>query len=116
MKRAVLEALREHKARGEAVVLVTHLADGSQGLVLPWGEGDDRPAVDGALLATVQDAARFDRSGRETLDGEAVFLKVYNPPLRLVLVGAVHIAQVLAPMASLVGFQVSVIDPRRAWA
>ena len=41
---------------------------------------------------------------------------MFNPPLRLIVIGAVHIAQALAPMASLAGYQVTVIDPRRAFA
>ncbi len=46
----------------------------------------------------------------------AVFLNVFNPPLRMIIVGAVHIAQFLAPMAEMAGYQVSLIDPRTAWA
>jgi xanthine dehydrogenase accessory factor len=45
-----------------------------------------------------------------------LFLHVQNPPLRLIIVGAVHIAQALAPMAALAGYSVSIIDPRRAFA
>ena len=41
---------------------------------------------------------------------------MFNPPLRLIVIGAVHIAQALAPMASLAGYHVTVIDPRRAFA
>ena len=44
------------------------------------------------------------------------FLQVFNPPLRLMVIGAVHIAQALAPMASLAGYHVTVVDPRRAFA
>ena len=51
----------------------------------------------------------------ETSRGRA-FLQVFNPPLRLIVIGAVHIAQALAPMASLAGYQVTVVDPRRAFA
>ena len=41
---------------------------------------------------------------------------MFNPPLRMVVVGAVHIAQSLVPMAALAGYDVTVIDPRKAWA
>ena len=51
-----------------------------------------------------------------TLDGEARFVHPHNPPLRLIVVGAVHIAQALVPMAQTTGFAVTVVDPRRAWA
>ncbi len=56
---------------------------------------------------------RMDRSGVEE-DGET-FVAIHNPPLRLILVGAVHIAQALAPMAQIAGFDVVVIDPREAF-
>jgi len=60
--------------------------------------------------------ARFaaDKSGFEE-DG-ATFVAVHNPPLRLVIVGAVHIAQPLSVMAALAGYDVTVIDPRGAFA
>ena len=45
-----------------------------------------------------------------------IFLNVYNPPLRLIIVGAVHIAQPLARMAAMTGYDVTVIDPRAAFA
>jgi xanthine dehydrogenase accessory factor len=51
-----------------------------------------------------------------TLDGEAWFVHPHNPPLRLLVVGAVHVAQALVPMALPLGFAVTVIDPRRAFA
>jgi xanthine dehydrogenase accessory factor len=57
---------------------------------------------------------RLDRSGVED-DGET-FVAVHNPPLRLVVVGAVHIAQALVPMAQLAGYDPAVIDPRAAFA
>lgn len=56
---------------------------------------------------------RMDRSGVEE-DGDT-FVAIHNPPLRLVIVGAVHIAQALAPMAQVAGFDVVVIDPREAF-
>ena len=60
------------------------------------------------------DRMRLDRSGVEE-DGET-FVAVHNPPLRLVVVGAVHIAQALVPMAQLAGYDPAVIDPRAAFA
>jgi len=56
---------------------------------------------------------RLDRSGFE--DDAQTFVAVHNPPLRMVIVGAVHIAQALVPMAAVAGFDVSVIDPRAAF-
>jgi xanthine dehydrogenase accessory factor len=75
---------------------------------------------DGQFTSEVQDAIRAalaaDASGViETANG-AVFVEVWNPPLRLLLIGAVHIGQALAPMACLAGYRVTVIDPRSAFA
>jgi xanthine dehydrogenase accessory factor len=57
---------------------------------------------------------RADRSGFE-VDG-TTFVAVHNPPLRMVIVGAVHIAQALVPMARLAGYDPLIIDPRGAFA
>jgi xanthine dehydrogenase accessory factor len=70
------------------------------------------PAGDDALAAAAAAALRADRSGFE---GDW-FLGVHNPPLRLAVVGAVHIAQALVPMARIAGYDVLVIDPREAFA
>ena len=51
-----------------------------------------------------------------TLAASKIFLNVYVPPPRLIIVGAVHIAQSLAPMATMLDFDVTVVDPRGAWA
>lgn len=60
-----------------------------------------------------QERFRMDRSGYDA-DGEA-FIAIHNPPLRLIVVGAVHIAQTLVPMARLVGYDPLLIDPREAF-
>lgn len=60
------------------------------------------------------DRMRLDRSGMEE-DGET-FVAVHNPPLRLICVGAVHIAQALVPMARIAGYDPVLIDPRDAFA
>jgi xanthine dehydrogenase accessory factor len=64
----------------------------------------------------LRQALAEDASGPLELEGRQIFLQVFNPPLRMAVVGAVHIAQPLAPMAALAGFAVTVIDPRRAFA
>lgn len=68
------------------------------------------------LGAAAAQAARADQSTTIELDGRSWFLAVYNPPLDLVIVGAVHIAQPLARMAALTGYGVRVIDPRTSFA
>ncbi|WP_170381297.1 XdhC family protein [Ruegeria atlantica] len=60
------------------------------------------------------DRLRMDRSGFEE-DGQT-FVAVHNPPLRLIVVGAVHIAQALVPMARIAGYDPAIVDPRDAFA
>ncbi|MCC1492342.1 XdhC family protein [Cognatishimia sp. F0-27] len=57
---------------------------------------------------------RMDRSGFE--EETRTFVAIHNPPLRLVVVGAVHIAQALVPMARIAGYDPAVIDPRETFA
>ena len=82
--------------------------------------GEDRlidPATDKSPLGqAAASAARADTSGPANIEGENWFLAVFNPPLDLVVIGAVHVAQPLAAMASLTGFGVRIIDPRTAFA
>jgi len=109
----VLAALLRDLAAKRPVVLATNLSTGEGKLLHPLEEGD---GSDPALLAPAREALGRDRSARvDTAEGE-VFLRVYQPPARLLVVGAVHVAQALAPMARLAGYEVVVIDPRRAFA
>lgn len=115
MKAAVFQALQQARAAKQPVVLATELSSGRQLLL---GEDSLRLAGDLALNETLaagaMDALAQDRSAFDGNTG--VFLQVFNTPLRLVVVGAVHIAQALVPMAQILGYAVTVIDPRRAWA
>ena len=112
MRRDVLDRLIAARRAAEPVALVTELGTGLQSLV--YGE-----VVHGSLglepgdLALVRERLAADKSG--VLDGR-LFVHVVAPPPRLIIVGAVHIAQALAPMGALAGYAVTVIDPRRAWA
>ena len=105
----VLDRLAAAREGNQPIVLATRLPDGEQKL-LP---GDDAPA---ALRDAANDALRQDRSALAEIAGNTWFLHAYNPPLRLVVVGAVHIAQALVPMAAQLGYGVTVVDPRRAFA
>jgi xanthine dehydrogenase accessory factor len=115
MKAAVFQALRQARAAQRPVVLATDLTSGRQ-LLLDQDSlrlaGD--LALNETLAAGAQQALAQDRSAFDGNTG--VFLQVFNPPLRLIVVGAVHIAQALVPMAQVLGYAVTVIDPRRAWA
>ncbi|HYB09543.1 MAG TPA: XdhC family protein [Alphaproteobacteria bacterium] len=115
MKRAILDALLEARGKKLPAALATDLKSGSQALVT-------LSAVTGGLdlnraeLANVRSAIRDDRSQTFDANARRIFAQVFNPPLRMVVVGAVHIAQSLAPIASLAGYAVMVVDPRRAFA
>ncbi|HEY2884126.1 MAG TPA: XdhC family protein [Rhizomicrobium sp.] len=75
------------------------------------------PAADKSPLGeAAAGAARADTSGPAQIEGQSWFLAVFNPPLDLVIIGAVHVAQPLSTMAALTGFGVRVIDPRAAFA
>ncbi len=106
MKRETLEALLAARAGRRAVALITDLASGAQRLV---GSAEAR---NDPLAGKLDEAFRFDQSGSH--DGQ--FINVFNPALRLVIIGAVHIAQSVIPMAQALGYDVTVIDPRGAFA
>ena len=103
----LVRALAEARAARRAVVLAT-------------SEGWERQLLDGGepgLGRQAREALRADRSGWvEAGDGARWFLAVHNPPLRMAIVGAAHIAQPLALMARATGFDVTVIDPRESFA
>lgn len=109
MKAETLARLQAERAAQRPVVLLTRLTDGAQHL---WPQE--------ALPATLAEAARAalgsEKAASVTLDGEAWFVHPHNPPLRIIVVGAVHIAQAMAPIAAPLGFEMIVVDPRRAFA
>jgi len=119
MKRALLDILLAERAAKHPVALVTEIPGGVQALVTEDTlEGD--LALDEAALAQIRPMLRRDKSGMVEIPGDKgvrrLFVQSNSPPPRLLIVGAVHIAQALAPMASLAGYGVTVIDPRRAFA
>lgn len=114
MKRDLLDKLLLARERKLPVVHLRWLALGREQLIV-GAEIDDLPP-DEALSATVRDALRFDRGLSIETDDGTLFVQPFNPPLRLIVVGAVHIAQALVPMASLSGYEAIVVDPRRSFA
>ena len=116
MKSALLDRLLADRAAKFPVALVTELVSGQQAIVHDEGAPSGELALDEAQLAEVRRALRDDESGILEAGGGKLFAQVHNPPPRLLLVGAVHISQALAPMATMAGYGVSVIDPRRAFA
>ena len=115
MKTETLNQLLRDRGDKISVVLATNLYSGEERLIYP-ADLDGRKDLDPVLADAVLETFRSDRSETiETQDGP-VFLNVFNPPLRMIIVGAVHIAQPLARMAALVGYDVAIVDPRSAFA
>ena len=116
MKRDLLDALVTHRRNGEAVVLVRGLTSGRQFIVTARDTHGDADDLDPAL----RDAARaaIDKEGARSIDsdGERYLLQTLVAPPRIVVVGAVHIAQALIPMAQRAGYEVYLVDPRTAFA
>jgi len=110
MKLELLHALNEERAARRAAVVVTVLASGEQRLVKAGDVAND------PLRAEIGKRLRSGKSGTEETAEGKVFLTVFAPPPRLVVTGAVHISQALAPMAERLGFDVTIIDPRTAFA
>lgn len=109
LKNEILAAINEARRAGRAIVRATNLATGEDRLIDP---ATDVSSLGEAAAA----AARTDQSCPAEIEGQTWFLGVFNPPLDLAIIGAVHVAQPLATMASLAGFGVRVIDPRAAFA
>jgi xanthine dehydrogenase accessory factor len=111
VKRETLERLLADRRVQRPVVLVTELASGAQRLLRPGAE-----EADAGLLAAAETALQRDEPQRFESEAGAFFLQPFAPPSRLILVGAVHIAQPLAAMAALAGYAVVIVDPRQAFA
>lgn len=115
MERTLLQQLNADRAAKVPVVVATNLKTGAQTLLYLYGKkgsnGWPHVVAERARAALIADKAET----VETEDGP-VFLNPFNPPLRLIAIGAVHITQALAPMASLAGYNVTVVDPRRTFA
>ena len=105
----LLARLQAARAEARPVVLATNLVSGAQHL-LP------DPAAPAGLAAPATRALRDDRNATVEAEGATWFLHAYTPPMRLVVVGAVHIAQALVPMAASLGYGVLVTDPRSTFA
>ena len=105
----LLAALAAAKSAKKPVILATRLPDGTQKL-LP------HPEAGAALNEQAERALADDESRTVRVGEESWFLQAHTPPLRLVVVGAVHIAQALVPLAAQLGMAVIVVDPRRSFA
>ena len=115
MKTELLRRLVADRAARRPAALVTDLADGSQALLHAEDQSGSL-ALDASTLAAARAALAADRSGMLPVPGRRLFLQAVVPAPRLILVGAVHISQALAPIAALAGYGVTVVDPRRSFA
>ena len=115
MKASDLSRLVTAKTERRPIALVTDLGSNQQALFEP---GNEAPALSlsPAARAAVAEALAANKSGEIEVEGRRLFVQARVPSPRLVIVGAVHITQALAPMAALAGYEVIVVDPRRAFA
>jgi xanthine dehydrogenase accessory factor len=115
VKRTLLERLLKARTAKQPAAHLRWLERGEEALLV-----DGKVVLGGALpqdvLDQIRTAHRRDKGTTIQTNKGPLFIQVFNPPLRLIVVGAVHIAQTLVPMASLTGYDVTVVDPRRAFA
>ena len=110
MKLDILHALNAERAARRAVVVVTDVASGEQRLVRAADVAKD------PLRELIEKHIRMAKSGMEETAQGRVFLTVHVPSPQLVITGAVHISQTLAPVGQLLGYDVTIVDPRTAFA
>jgi xanthine dehydrogenase accessory factor len=106
----ILRTLNAERAARRPVVVVTDLESGAQRLVKAADVARD------ALKEPIEKRIRSGKSGTEETAQGKVFLTVHVPPRRLIITGAVHISQALAPIGALLGYDVTIVDPRTAFA
>jgi xanthine dehydrogenase accessory factor len=110
VKLDLLQTLNAERAARRAVVVVTDVESGAQRLVKSADVAQD------PLRDVLDKHIRSGKSGMEETPQGRVFLTVHVPSPRIVITGAVHISQALAPMAKLLGYDVTIVDPRTAFA
>ncbi len=110
MRLEILKGLNVERAARRAAIVVTDVASGMQRLVKAAEAARD------PLRDVLEKHLRSGKSGMEETAQGKVFLTVHVPSNRMVITGAVHISQALAPIARLVGYDVTIVDPRTAFA
>ena len=114
MKLSDIEHLQSAIRDRRPMALATWVGAGRQEL-LPHPDQPGDNALPADLADVLRKRFRTDRSGMSEIAGEEVFIRVFNPLLQIIIVGAVHIAQALIPMARTLGYAPLVIDPRTAF-
>ncbi len=115
MKPEILESLQKARAAKRPVALATNLKSGAQKLIFET-EAEGPLCLDIDMLAGAADMLKRDESGTLATGAGPVFIQVFNPPPRLIVVGAVHIAEPLARISAIAGYGTTLVDPRRAFA
>jgi len=110
VKLETLKELNAERAARRPVIVVTDTENGEQRLVKAKDFAAD------PLRAELDKALRMGKSANVEVGGKRLFLNVYAPTAKLVVIGAVHISQALAPIAQSLGYEVTVVDPRTAFA
>jgi xanthine dehydrogenase accessory factor len=110
VKLDILKTLNEERAARRSVIVVTNQQSGEQRLVKAADIQND------PLKDVLAKRLRMAKSGIEETPEGKVFLTVHVPSPKLVITGAVHISQALAPMGQLLGYDVTIVDPRTAFA
>lgn len=117
MKHALLARILGLRSAKATFTVATDLGNGNQSLVTADGSVEDFGLqIDDEVRREALAVMKEDRGRTIEAGNRPVFLNPFNPPRRMIIVGAVHIAQSLAPMATIAGYEVTVIDPRGAWA
>ena len=110
MKLETLNELNAERAARRPVIVVTDTDTGAQRLVRAHDFAAD------PLREELSKQLRMGKSGTIEAGGKKLFLNVYAPTAKLVIVGAVHISQALAPLARALDYDVTIVDPRTAFA
>jgi len=110
MKLSLLTSLNAERAARRAAIVVTDVESGEQRLVKAADIAKD------PLKTVLSEHLRSGKSGMQETPQGRVFLTVYVPAAQLLVIGAVHISQALAPIAKLLGYDVTIVDPRTAFA
>jgi len=110
VKTETLALLNAERAARRPAIIVTDVTDGTQRLVKSADFAAD------PLHAELDKQLRLGKSALVEVEGKRLFLNVYAPTARLVIIGAVHISQALAPLARSLDYDVTVVDPRTAFA
>ena len=113
MKKEILDFILTSRLAKKPLAVITRVVDGMQWAFLE-NDNENHEVFSPLEIDTIKKSMRDNKSG--LISDEKFFIHIHTPPLRLIIIGAVHIAQFLAPMAKVAGFDVTVVDPRASFA